>query len=206
MVVTQTEPDKTTSELLIRAAQGDREAFGLLVAEYEERLLGQALALCGNPMTAEELAQQTWIEAWKSLRRFNHSCRFTTWLYAILLHSHYHLLRQQRSSPVPFASLVLEESSQKREELLAQPADAPDPGDALFQKERATEWREILESLPEFHREVILLRFFEDATLEEIAAIIGCPVGTVKTRLHHALIKLRKMKTRMNSFDPGRHT
>ena len=194
MPVTQLERENTVPELLARAARGDMEAFCLVVSEHQARLLGQALALCGNEATAEDLAQQTWIEAWKSLSRFDHSCRFTTWLYAILLHCHNRIIRRKFKFPIPFASLLFADSEKTREQLLSAPSEGVSPHEALMNKEGTQEWRRAIESLPEIHRQVVLLRFFEDASLEEIATVTGCPLGTVKTRLHHALQKLRTLR------------
>ena len=64
----------------------------------------------------------------------------------------------------------------------------------MVQNETGAWLRQCLERLPDKHRQVILLRFFEDASLPDMAAVLGCSVGTVKSRLHHALEKLRKMK------------
>ena len=79
----------------------------------------------------------------------------------------------------------------------------PSPVEAAFQNEAAVELNRCIERLPEKHREIIRLRFFEDASLPDMAAILGCSVGTVKSRLHHALEKLRKMK--MNLPDTKGH-
>jgi len=73
-------------------------------------------------------------------------------------------------------------------------AQPPSP-DALAQAEFDAQLREAVETLPKKHRQVVLLRFFEDAALPEIAVALGLSVGTVKSRLHHALAKLRKVKS-----------
>ncbi len=72
--------------LLRRAAEGDAEAFCHLAAPCERRLFQRALALCRNPALAEDLAAETLVAAWKSIKRFDGRCRFSTWLYAILVH------------------------------------------------------------------------------------------------------------------------
>ena len=79
----------------------------------------------------------------------------------------------------------------------------PSPVAAAVQSEAARRLTRCVEMLPEKHREVIQLRFFEDASLPDMAAVLGCSVGTVKSRLHHALDKLRKMK--LNLPDPESH-
>ena len=74
------------------------------------------------------------------------------------------------------------------------PSPEPSPVEKLLQDETSARLRECLERLPDKHRQIILLRFFEDASLPDMAEVLGCSVGTVKSRLHHALEKLRKMK------------
>jgi RNA polymerase sigma-70 factor (ECF subfamily) len=162
---------------------------------HEQRLFRQAIALCHDCATAEDLAAETLIEAWKSIGRFDGSCRFSTWLYAILLHRHQKLARKQRSRPVPLSALPAAEAG-AGEQLLENLADAqPSSPDALAQTEADARLREAVGLLPEKHRQVVLLRFFEDAALPEIAAALGLSLGTVKSRLHHALEKLRRMKS-----------
>lgn len=79
-----------------------------------------------------------------------------------------------------------------RQENLA--AAGPSPAEVVAQNETLAQLRQCIERLPEKHARVILLRFFEEASLPDMAAVLGCSVGTVKSRLHHALEKLRKMK------------
>lgn len=187
-----------SAELLARAREGDREVYCELAANYEQRLFQQAVGLCRDPATAEDLVAETLIEAWKSLSRFNGTCRFSTWLYAILLHRFQKLSRRARSRPVPLASLRAGEAGE-RESLLERLPDAQLlPADALLQKELAAQLGEAVELLPRKHQQVVRLRFNEGASLPEIAGALGLSVGTVKSRLHHALEKLRQMKTIMN--------
>lgn len=182
-------------ELLQRAREGDADAFCTVAQAHEHRVFQQALALCRHPATAEDLAAETLIEAWKSITRFDGSCRFSTWLYAILLHRHQKLVRRLRSRPVPLSALPATEAD-TREQLLERLADThPMASDAFVQAEADAALREAVELLPEKHRQVVLLRFFQDASLPEIAAALGVSVGTVKSRLHHALEKLRRMKS-----------
>ena len=161
---------------------------------HEARLLSQAAALCGDPTTAEDLAAETVVEAWKSLDRWDGTCRFGTWLYAILLHRHKKWLRRARSRPLSLAWLpffVRDDAKDRHRNL---PAQGPLPSEAADHNEVVGRVWECVEALPEKHREVILLRFFEDASLSDMAGVLGCSPGTVKSRLHHALQKLRKMR------------
>jgi len=189
------------AESLARARQGSTPAFCELVIPLEARLLRQATALCGDASLAEDLVCETLAAAWKSLAAYNETCRLSTWLYAILLHRYQKHLRAARSRPVSLASLPAGDVDQGREAYEALPAPGQSPAAAIAQRELAAELRQCVEALPQKHRQVVLLRFFEEASLEEIAAALGCSLGTVKSRLHHALGKLRRMKTNLNLLD-----
>lgn len=181
-------------ELLRRARAGDADAFCTVAQAHEQRLFRQAITLCHDSATAEDLAAETLIEAWKSIGRFDGTCRFSTWLHAILLHRHQKLARRLRSRPVPLSALPVGEASE-REILLERLPDAQSlPPETVARTEADGRLHAAVGLLPEKHRQVVRLRFFEDASLPEIAAALGLSVGTVKSRLHHALEKLRRMK------------
>jgi RNA polymerase sigma-70 factor, ECF subfamily len=195
-----------TQQLLRRARGGEAEAFCALAQAHEQRLFQQAIALCRNPAAAEELAADTLLEAWKSIGRFDGRCRFSTWLYAILLHRYQKLIRQQRSRPVPLSLLPGGEAEARQQLLERLPDTQPLSPDALARADDNTRLRGAVQALPEKHRQVVQMRFFEDASVSEIAGALGLSVGTVKSRLHHALEKLRKMESVVNLSDGLRDT
>ncbi len=176
--------------LIELARAGDADAFTELYRSYGTRLLRQAMALCGNAAPAEELAQDTLVEAWKSLRRYNGRCEFFTWLCAILLNRYHNSIRRNR-----FAWFSRHRGDDEFTDSLDNLADRNSrPDQAVEQREQATLVRQCILSLPPKHQQVIFLRFYVDNSLEGIAAALGCSVGTVKSRLFHALEKLRRMK------------
>ncbi len=179
------------SGLLVQAQAGDAEAFGEVCRVYETRLLRQAMVLCGQATLAEDLAQDTLVEAWKCLRRYNGQCQFFTWLCAILLNRYRNTVRERR--PVPFSAYP-EHDQHDLESSFGQLAD-PDslPDEVAQQRERAAQLRSCIEALPAKQQQVIYLRFYVDDSLGGIAAALGCSVGTVKSRLFHALERLRGM-------------
>jgi RNA polymerase sigma-70 factor (ECF subfamily) len=193
-------------ELLARARAGDAQAFCDLATRHEARLLQQACGLCRDLSTAEDLASETLVEAWRSLGRYDQTCRFSTWLFSILLHRHQKHLRRARSRPIPLAQLPATEVEERRQIQENLPAAGPSPADAAAQRESDSRLHAAIESLPDKHRQVVLLRFFEDASLPEIAALLGCSVGTVKSRLHYALVRLRQMQETLNLSDLRRDT
>jgi RNA polymerase sigma-70 factor, ECF subfamily len=180
-----------TRDLLTQARGGDAEAFGEVCRVHETRLLRQALALCGNAALAEDLAQDTLVEAWRCLRRYNGRCQFFTWLCAILLNRYRNTVREKR--PLPFSALPRQDQNQL-ESGLSQLADRELlPDEAAERREQAALVHQCIQALPAKHQQVIHLRFYVDDSLEGIAAALDCSVGTVKSRLFHALDKLRCM-------------
>jgi RNA polymerase sigma-70 factor (ECF subfamily) len=203
MVITEDPPELSDSpELLSRARAGDAAAFCRLTEPLQARLLRQAVALAGDVSAAEDLVSETLVEAWKSLPRYEPACRLSTWLYAILLHRHQKSLRRARSRPISLAWLPFWQARDLRERQASVPSPEVSPSDAMAQKEISTRLQQCVAMLPDKHRQIIRLRFFEDASLPDMAAVLGCSVGTVKSRLFHALEKLRKMK--VNLPDPAR--
>ncbi len=184
----------TAHDLLSRARAGETEAFCQLIEPLQPALLRQAVALSGNLTQAEDLVSETLIAAWNSLPRYSETCRLSTWLYAILLHRHQKSVRRARSRPISLAWLPFFQAHELDGHHQNLPATDPSPAEQATQSETINQMRQCVEMLPEKHRQIIWLRFFEDASLPDMATVLGCSVGTVKSRLHHALEKLRKMK------------
>jgi RNA polymerase sigma-70 factor (ECF subfamily) len=186
-----------TLSLLDQARAGDAEAFGEICRVHGTPLLRQAVALCGNLTLAEDLAQDTLVEAWKGLHRYNGRCQFFTWLCAILLNRYRNVLRGNRLRPASASGVREQDEFEKQTNL---PDHAALPDQAIELREQAVLVRQCVQALPAKHQQVIYLRFYVDNSLEGIAAALGCSVGTVKSRLFHALDKLRKM----NAFSTQR--
>jgi RNA polymerase sigma-70 factor (ECF subfamily) len=180
-----------TRSLLDQARAGDARAFGEICRVHGTRLLRQAVALCGNVTLAEDLAEDTLVEAWRSLHRYNGRCQFFTWLCAILLNRYRNALRKNRLWPASTPGGRDQDEFEKHTGNLADRAALPDQ--AVERREQAALVRQCVQALPAKHQQVIHLRFYVDDSLEGIAAALGCSVGTVKSRLFHALEKLRKM-------------
>ncbi len=177
--------------LIFLAQAGDRDAFCELAKGHVASLLRAAIAFGCERSAAEDLAQETLLEAWRSLARFDGRCRLGTWLFGILRNRWLKSLRKQ--PPV-----------QWKEELTRVTASGAGPApEALLEKtEESARLRQLLAQLPEHQRSVLELRFFGQASLQEIARELDCQIGTVKSRLHHGLVKLGELeKQRRLKFD-----
>ncbi len=180
-----------TRSLLDLARAGDPGAFGEICRACETRLLRHAMSLCGNTSLAEELAQDTLVEAWKSLHRYHGRCQFFTWLCAILLNRYRNTLREKRA--LPLSTLAENDREAFATHLAGLTDQQARPDQTIQSQEQAATVRACLAALPPKHQQVIYLRFYVDDSLEEIAGALGCSVGTVKSRLFNALEKLRRM-------------
>jgi RNA polymerase sigma-70 factor (ECF subfamily) len=170
-----------TQEQLVSALKNlDRGAQEELVNLYGDRLLRSACMLCGNETEAQDMAQETFVEALRSVHRFQQRSSIYTWLYSILLNICRHHRRKQKR--IVFDNEAgLEATAQAGENV--SPLDAGIAASAL---------QAGLRELTEAQREVIALRYYEDMKIHEIAHHLGLPKGTVKSRLHYAIGELKK--------------
>ena len=160
-----------TDEALMRAvAAGDERALETLCGRWE-RPLHQFLARYTGGRDVDDLYQETWLRVVRAADRFDPTRRFSTWLFQIAIN----LTRdwQRRPPPEPVDPMTLDVTT----------AVAPSP-DAALDAQR------LLAALPEAQRAVVVLRYYHDLGEEQVAEILGCPRGTVKSRLHQALARL----------------
>jgi RNA polymerase sigma-70 factor (ECF subfamily) len=160
-----------------------------LVDGCGQRLLRSAFLLCGSETDAQDLVQETFIQALQSVHRFRGQSSIYTWLGGILLNlcRHYHRDRQR---------LVF------NDELARKDIPAPEEGPARLDTDAASSaLADALRQLSGVHREVLVLRFYEEMKIHEIAAHLGVSKGTVKSRLHYAIAQMQRLTPReLNLF------
>lgn len=183
-------------ELIRRSCDGDSFAFQTLADHITEPLYRCALTLCRERQLAHDLVQETLFEAWRSLHRFDGRCQFSTWLYGILRHRYLKAIRRRSLPRVEWPA----------DDAKSSPLSSSDPTRDLQRADDAAQVRQAVAMLPEEHRQVIELRFFADASLDDIAVTLGIPLGTVKSRLHNGLEKLRHQKLSVNLFATSRES
>jgi RNA polymerase sigma-70 factor, ECF subfamily len=171
---------------LTRLRSGDVEAVAALMERYQHRLYRYLLRLVRQPASAEDLFQQTWLRVMERIRNYDPQRNFEGWLFALAHNLAIDFLRRHRmeslDDPLP--------SGDSRAEMLE--GSVPGALEQLLTEERAGRLADAVAELPVTFREVLTLRFEEEMRLEEIAAVLALPLGTVKTRLHRALRHLRQ--------------
>lgn len=172
------------AELLSRCRSGDRDAFRLLVEEHGDLVRRTAYLMVGDRLLAEDLSQEAFLLAWRGIGTFRTETGFKPWLMRILTNciaSH----RRRRSPRV----LPLETV-----ETLEEPSDPePGPHEQAERAERGREMADALATLPEEWSRVLVLRYYVELSVPEIALALDWPEGTVKSRLHRSLEALRKV-------------
>jgi len=167
---------------LISALRGrDPAVLQELVNSCGHRLLRSAFLLCGNEADAQDLVQDTFLQAFQSAHRFRGGSSIYTWLHAILLNlsRHYHRDRKR---------LVYNDELARKDRPLSQ--EGPHQLDANM---ASLALSDALQRLSEPHREVLILRFYEDMKIHEIAAHLRTSQGTIKSRLHYAIAEMQKL-------------
>lgn len=170
--------------LVERARQGDKRAFELLVEKYHRRLLRLLSRMVRNPEEVEDIAQETFIKAYRALPQFRGDAAFYTWLYRIGVNTaKNHLVSRSKAMPT-VSEQSYGDDDDVDERLVAR--DISTPESELLSKQVAMAVHQAIEALPEELRTAITLREIEGLSYEEIATLMDCPIGTVRSRIFRA--------------------
>lgn len=184
---------KDQEKIIARARRGDADAFEQLVVAYRDQVFRLALRMCGSEADADEVAQEAFLSAWKALPNFRGESQFSTWLYQLTTHAAIDLMRREKRQIA--ADDITEVSA-------ADPA--PSPQQQAEQSEQREIVRDAILQLAPEQREVVVLRFMEELSYEEIGAVLKLPSGTVKSRLNRAKAQLKEILSKSgNLFGAG---
>jgi len=169
---------------LVRAAQqGDAAAFTDIVRRYQRAVYRVAFGLTRNAADADDLAQETFVRAWRALDRFRPDEPLYPWLSRIAINLSYSLFRRRKRRPETSIEPLIEAGRQW--------AGSEDPERDVAERERDAKIAESFAELKEDHRAVLVLRVVEGLSYDEIARTLNVPVGTVMSRLSRARSELR---------------
>lgn len=177
--------DKDTDLLLVeRVRNGDKRAFELLMEKYR-RKIGRLLSrMVRDPEEVEDIAQETFIKAYRALPQFRGDAAFYTWLYRIAVNTAKNYLAARNRNMLTVSDVVVDDEEGGEERHAAPDIDTPDA--QLLSKQIAYAVNEAVEALPEELRTAITLREIEGMSYEDIATFMGCPIGTVRSRIFRA--------------------
>jgi len=184
---TEPQPGNSDAMLVERARAGDQRAFELLVIKYQrriERLIGRMVR---DVDLVEDIAQETFIRAYRALHQFRGDAQFYTWLYRIAVNTAKRFLLKFKNDPAVFHGTL--QSNQEDDETFqrkSEPSTDETPESVLAAKEIGAAVNAALNALPNDLKQALTLREIEGLSYEEIADVMNCPLGTVRSRIFRA--------------------
>jgi RNA polymerase sigma-70 factor, ECF subfamily len=177
----------TDEELVARSMGGDLDSFNQLVLRWERPIYALAYRVIGREEDARDVAQETFLRAFRALKGFKGQAKFSSWLYRITLNLCRDWMRRERRAPVSQAPEGVDII-----EMAGEAAPSESIEDLVSRHELGRAVGKAMALLPEEQRTAIILKEYHGLTFQEIADLLDCPLSTVKTRLYQGLSVLRK--------------
>jgi len=190
---TPAQADVSELDLVKRCQAGNAEAFDELVVRYRTRVFGMIYNMVHSEQDAWDLAQDSFLKAWKSIKRFRRQSSFYTWIYRIVMNVTIDWLRKKQ---IKAGGAEFDDSIQLKEvDPASKTSPKPDalPSERMEQKEIRSEIDKAIAQLSPEHRAVILMKEIDGMQYHEIAEALGCSIGTVMSRLFYARKKLQNL-------------
>jgi len=178
------------TQLVHKAQQGNKKAFGKLVKKYRNKVLYLAYDLVGNYDDAQDIAQNAFLKALNGIRSFQGKSAFSTWLYRIVVNLAIDFKRSKtRKKQISIETSITENSEISIENILE---DKHIPPDRIVElKDFNVHAKKAIDKLPNNQRVAFILRHYHDLSMKEIAAVLECEPGTVRSHLFRAINRLR---------------
>lgn len=187
--------------LIRRVQRGDQDAFAELLEAYEKPVYNLCLRMTGNPEDAADMTQEAFLKVWRGIEQYKFESSFSTWVYRLTSNVCIDFLRGKKRRQT--VSLTVDEDQDGAAELEL-PDAAPLPEDQVLHRETESEIVRAMNRLDDEFRMILTLRILEDLSYEEIAQVMDLKVGTVKSRLARARVKLKKILT--ETGNKGKHS
>lgn len=171
---------KDDNQCVREVLAGNKDAYGFLIHKYKDKIYTLLLRMIHNNQDAQDLTQESFIKAYHYLHSFDSERKFSSWLYRIATNLCLNAIQARQKN--------LRHPAEWNDEWLV---DEDSPETILLQKEHIAEIRDVVEELPEPYRLVLLLRYLEDMSYQEMSTVLEVPISTIQVRLHRAKLKLR---------------
>ncbi|WP_096550127.1 RNA polymerase sigma factor SigW [Ureibacillus thermosphaericus] len=186
--------DALVNKRIKQVLKGDQNAFSDIVSLYQHKLYQICYRMLGNKQEAEDIAQEAFVRAYINLHTFDQNRKFSTWLYRIATNLCIDRIRKKK----PDYYLDAEVDGTDGLNMYSHIATEEDlPEDVALQMEIQERIQYEISRLPEKYRTVIVLKYIEECSLQEISEILDLPLGTVKTRIHRGREALRKQLNKL---------
>ena len=172
------------AELVARVQRGDKRAYDLLVLKYQRKIMRLLSRMIREPSEVEDVAQEAFIKAYRALPQFRGDSAFYTWLYRIAINTARNW--QASSQRRPMSSSIVSNEDDETFDQIDNLTDISTPESVLASRQVVSTVNEAIDALPEELRTAIVLREIEGMSYEYIAQSMGCPIGTVRSRIFRA--------------------
>lgn len=193
---TNNSADDSDAQLVERVQQGDKRAFDLLVLKYQGRVQAIVGRFVRDRDEVADVSQEAFIKAYRALPKFRGDSQFYTWLYRIAVNCAKNYLVSRSRRP-PGSDIDMDDAEQYGADLRL--AELENPENTMARDQLAAALQTVIEGLPEELRSAVTLREYDGLSYEEIAEVMSCPVGTVRSRIFRAREAIEKEIARVRS-------
>ena len=187
--------DNTDEELMLRVQSGDTDCYDVLVERYKVRLFNYLLRLTSNRDDAEEIAQEAFVKAYIHAEKYKTIAKFSTWLYTIATNLVRNRVRSRSRAPMLISLWTRGWGDGEEERQIEVPDAQRSPEEAINDRELSDLINSAIQKIPEKYRESFVLREINELSYEEIAAVTGLKLGTVRSRINRARNYFRQVVT-----------
>lgn len=176
--------EKAKNDLILveQARSGDQKAFASLLNRYRDSIYFMLLKMVNNPSDADDLTIEAFGKAFRSLESYTPNFAFSTWLFKIATNNCIDFIRKKQSSP----SIIDQGPDEMDTYTINIQSDTPDPEEALINRQKFAQLREVVDMLKPRYKTLIELRYYKEYSYEEISKELQLPIGTIKAQLFRA--------------------
>lgn len=194
---------ETDVELIRKWKEGDEDAFSAMYERYRQTAMRTAWLLCHNLADSEDIVQETFVQCYFHIQELKDESRFRPWMLKCLVRTGWKLMKKQKKE-MPEEQMELHLERERYLESTFSGKTSGEPLEEAIARESSGELTKAVRRLSEKHRLVIVLYYYDELSVHEIAKITGCLEGTVKSRLHFARRQLKKMLSDAGEEETGR--